>query len=497
MQSLIFIWNCIFIFNLLERIASQMIQDNYRTTFINGKKYILPAGMQQQILSRFPSAKGLSPQTNSFYGSSLSNTHLNALPLNYQGTKFNNQFSTQAGNLLSSSNTIQTTNIIPSANSIPNLSNTMQLGNLIPTSNMQLNKLGAKSVFNNQAQVSKLSQTVVTNEQLHNNAKIELERMKIANALMPIINFNPNKYSPNKPPMEKIDYNKYNFQNFGNNKKNINFPISASSTIKKKKIKAKNHIRSTGGVITTNKIKKANLQRKFTQPMYSPIEQPDLVPSEKSVEKGIIIDKLPFNLVGTKRNKNTTENKKMTVIPILESTVNKDTKSTKQPNVPPKDTIVEIKPQTTQTAKTKTIKIAIPYTENPAKLWSSLSSVAPKITIKASSDENIKTAEKKKKVSAKKKKTKAESKKVQNIMPSNSVASSIPNTRHHSNISSTENKIASMLRCQDPVTRELIPQATSCKNTRSDRICSYLFTPVDKKAGKRDVKCNLQGKVKC
>ncbi|KAF7635213.1 hypothetical protein Mgra_00005328 [Meloidogyne graminicola] len=50
-----------------------------------------------------------------------------------------------------------------------------------------------------------------------------------------------------------------------------------------------------------------------------------------------------------------------------------------------------------------------------------------------------------------------------------------------------------MLRCQDLDNRELIPSATTCHNLRSDKVCNYLFHEVDKKTGRRDVKCNLQG----
>lgn len=60
--------------------------------------------------------------------------------------------------------------------------------------------------------------------------------------------------------------------------------------------------------------------------------------------------------------------------------------------------------------------------------------------------------------------------------------------------SEEEESIATMLRCQDLETRQLIPSATSCKNSRSDRVCSYLFTEFDRQTGRRDIKCNLQGK---
>lgn len=52
---------------------------------------------------------------------------------------------------------------------------------------------------------------------------------------------------------------------------------------------------------------------------------------------------------------------------------------------------------------------------------------------------------------------------------------------------------STVMRCQDSVTKKLIPQATACKNSRSDRICSFIFKPIDKVTGKRDPKCNLQG----
>ncbi|KAI1728835.1 shK domain-like domain-containing protein [Ditylenchus destructor] len=65
------------------------------------------------------------------------------------------------------------------------------------------------------------------------------------------------------------------------------------------------------------------------------------------------------------------------------------------------------------------------------------------------------------------------------------------NRNHH--MTATEKSITTMLRCQDLETRELIPSAVSCKNTRSDKVCAYLFMEVDMKTGRRDVKCNLQG----
>ena len=75
-----------------------------------------------------------------------------------------------------------------------------------------------------------------------------------------------------------------------------------------------------------------------------------------------------------------------------------------------------------------------------------------------------------------------------------------------------------MLRCQDLETRELLPASFTCRNLRSDKVnreellggesvmidavhifilkvCNYLFHEIDRKTGRRDVKCNLQGKT--
>ncbi|KAL3097495.1 hypothetical protein niasHS_003943 [Heterodera schachtii] len=60
-------------------------------------------------------------------------------------------------------------------------------------------------------------------------------------------------------------------------------------------------------------------------------------------------------------------------------------------------------------------------------------------------------------------------------------------------LSSTEQSISLMLRCQNVDTRQLLPSATTCRNLRSDKVCNYLFKEIDTRTGQRDIKCNLQG----
>ncbi|CAD5232279.1 unnamed protein product [Bursaphelenchus xylophilus] len=48
-------------------------------------------------------------------------------------------------------------------------------------------------------------------------------------------------------------------------------------------------------------------------------------------------------------------------------------------------------------------------------------------------------------------------------------------------------------RCQSKDGGAFYPSATTCKNERSDRVCSYIFHAPDPVTGKRDPKCSLEG----